>query len=75
MTLYDRDATHPARAAAAEAIAGLEQGPPGRSQDPEGRGFLGVDVYEAANAAPRIAAGIFEGSRDTRWTADTRRDG
>jgi hypothetical protein len=53
-------------------LAAFEEGrKAGGPPDRENEEFLYVDVYEAANSAPTIPAGIFEGSRDTRWAADT----
>jgi hypothetical protein len=72
--LYGSGASAPGRAEAAAPIADSgEERKAGRPADRENQQFLYVDVYETANAAPRIPAGIFEGSRDTRWAADPAR--
>ena len=68
--LYGSGASTPARAEAAAAAGFEEERKAGRPPNRENQEFLYVDVYETANAAPRIPAGIFEGSRDTRWAAD-----
>ena len=69
--LYVGGAFARAPAEAPSASADFEGEPEdGRPIDGENQEFLYVEVYETANAAPRIPTGILEGSRDTRWAAD-----